>query len=491
MQTLKTMFRSPRFVVGFVMVMTILSYAIFVPFLFPGDPKASRAASPYYDEVVDLHEALVAEDAQTVQAEIAKLREMAAENTNAILVDAVNNLNSSLDAVEAELAKNPLEGAISSLEQVKSNRKFPLVNAEREAMKALLEAGDVEGAKAESEKLLAHCAEADTFAQALTDAVAASDFAAAQTALDQFTTQTQTEVADIAAAIGAKDVDALTAAAEAFSTQHAKLEEYVNEALTRMESSMYESAAAILMSSIQKTYLIPKNTAPNSRFWLGTDNFSRDLFLEMAYGARTSLLVGLVAGILATLIGISLGLTAGFVGGMVDNVITVVTNTFIVIPGIIILILISIAIGQFREMWITGIVIGCIAWPWTARAVRAQTTSLRYRDHVNMAKITGYSTARIILTEIMPYIMSYIVMAFILQVAGGIMQEATLAILGLGDPTGISLGRLMNWAMEYEAINYNRWWLFIPVAGAIAMITYGLYLMNSGMDQVFNPKIRS
>ena len=108
-----------------------------------------------------------------------------------------------------------------------------------------------------------------------------------------------------------------------------------------------------------------------------------------------------------------------------------------------------------------------------------------------MAKITGYSTAHIIVTEIMPYIMSYIVMAFILQIASGIMQEATLAILGLGDPTGISLGRLMNWAMEYEAINYNRWWLFIPVACSIAMITYGLYLMNSGMDQVFNPKIRS
>lgn len=108
-----------------------------------------------------------------------------------------------------------------------------------------------------------------------------------------------------------------------------------------------------------------------------------------------------------------------------------------------------------------------------------------------MARITGYSTAHIIVTEIMPYLMSYIVMAFILQVAGGIGQEATLALLGLGDPTGISLGRLMNWALEYNAINYNRWWEFIPVACAIGMITFGLYLMNSGMDQVFNPKIRS
>lgn len=491
MQALKTMFRSPRFVVGFIMVMTILCYAIFVPVFIPGDPKANREESPYYDKVVDLRDAIVNQDDAAIQNEIDNLREMAAENTDPILADAVNNLNASVDAVEEELAKNPLDGAISSLEQVKSARKYPLINAERETMKALLEAGDVEGAKAEGDRLIAHCQEAETFAAALNEAVTGSDFAAAQGALDAFTTKTETEVVDIEAAIEAQDIDTLATAAETFATQHAKFYEYVQEALTRMDSSMYVSAVQVLMTSIQKTYLIPKNTAPNSTFWLGTDNFSRDLFLEMAYGARTSLLVGLIAGILATLIGITLGLTAGFVGGIVDNVITVLTNTFIVIPGIIILILISIAIGQFREMWMTGIVIGCIAWPWTARAVRAQTTSLRYRDHVNMAKITGYSTAHIIMTEIMPYIMSYIVMAFILQVAGGIMQEATLAILGLGDPTGISLGRLMNWAMEYEAINYNRWWLFIPVACSIAMITYGLYLMNSGMDQVFNPKIRS
>jgi peptide/nickel transport system permease protein len=108
-----------------------------------------------------------------------------------------------------------------------------------------------------------------------------------------------------------------------------------------------------------------------------------------------------------------------------------------------------------------------------------------------MARITGYGTGRIILSEILPYIASYVVMAFILQVASGIMQEATLSILGLGDPTAISLGRMINWAMQYEAVRSGRWWQFIPVAAAIAMITFGLYMMNSGMDQVFNPKIRS
>ena len=222
----------------------------------------------------------------------------------------------------------------------------------------------------------------------------------------------------------------------------------MTEALARTEKSAYAGAIDVANKTVQSTFLYPKDDPPSSLFWFGTDVFSRDLFVEMAYGARTSLMVGLVAGCLATLIGIALGLTAGFVGGLVDDVITILTNTFIVIPGFIILILISIAVGQFREAWLPGLGIGCTAWPWTARSVRAQTVSLRLRDHVNMARITGYSTAHIIVTEIMPYLMSYIVMAFILQVAGGIGQEATLALQGLVDHTGISLGRLMNWALE-------------------------------------------
>ena len=484
MQSIKTMFRSPRFVVGFILVFIIVCYAIFVPMIFKGDPKESRAESPYYEEALELIDALKNEDAEKVESEIARLNEMADQNDDAILVDATANIRDTIAVVEETLSKDPTGDSINALEQVKSKRKFALVNGERETMKALLESGDIEGATAEGEKVLAHCEAAAELAASLTDINTAPDLIAAFDG-------TEAEFVDINAAIEAGDADAFTEAVADFAGQHEKLAQYVGEAITRLSASPYGDAAAAAETKLQKTYLIPKNTAPNSRFWLGTDNFSRDLFLEMAYGARTSLLVGLMAGIIATFIGIVLGLVAGFVGGMVDNIITFINNTFIVIPSTVILILISIAVGQFREAWITGLIIGLTAWPWTARSVRSQTLSLRHRDHVNMAKITGYSTAHIITTEVLPYLMSYVVMAFILQIAGGIAQESTLALLGLGDPTGISLGRLMNWAMEYEAINFNRWWLFVPVSLAIGMTTYGLYLMNSGMDQVFNPKIRS
>ncbi len=229
---------------------------------------------------------------------------------------------------------------------------------------------------------------------------------------------------------------------------------------------------------------------PGGGLLLGSDNFGRDLFLELIYGIRTSIRVGLVAGICATVIGLIIGLTSGYIGGLVDNVLTAVTNMFIVIPSFIILILISVSINS-RSALITAIIIGITSWPWTARAVRAQTTSLRNRDHVNIAKISGHSTSRIIISEIFPYIASYVVMAFILQIASGILSEASISMLGLGPYNTISLGIIMNWALIFEAPVAGAWWAFIPAAVAIAIITFSLYMMNTGMDEIFNPKIRS
>ncbi|CAM3714979.1 ABC transporter permease [Marinicrinis lubricantis] len=229
---------------------------------------------------------------------------------------------------------------------------------------------------------------------------------------------------------------------------------------------------------------------PSGDLWLGSDNFGRDLFLELVYGIRTSIEVGLIAGIVATAIGLIIGLASGYIGGLVDNILTAITNMFIVIPSFIILILISVSINS-RSSMVVAMIIGLTSWPWTARAVRAQTTSLRNRDHVHIAKISGHSTPRILIFEILPYIASYVVMAFILQVASGILSEASISMLGLGPYNTISLGIIMNWALVFEAPVAGAWWAFIPAAFAIAIITFSLYLINTGMDEIFNPKIRS
>jgi peptide/nickel transport system permease protein len=226
---------------------------------------------------------------------------------------------------------------------------------------------------------------------------------------------------------------------------------------------------------------------------LGTDNFGRDVLTELVAATGVSLRIGFVAGTIATLIGLILGLLAGYVGGMVDDVIMFFTNLFTVIPTFVLLILISFSIGQDKRGAFTiAVVIGFTSWVWTARAVRAQVISLRNRDHVNLSKLSGHSLVHIITADILPYIASYVVMALILQISSGILAEAGLSILGLGPRTTEvpTLGLMMNWAMIYQAQILGKWWAYFPVIVVIALIAFSLNLMNTGLDQVFNPALR-
>ncbi len=226
---------------------------------------------------------------------------------------------------------------------------------------------------------------------------------------------------------------------------------------------------------------------------LGTDNFGRDILTQLIRAAGVSLKIGFVAGLIATLIGLTLGLVAGYIGGLVDDLIMFITNLFTVIPGFVLLILISFSIGQDkRGAFTVAAVIGFTSWVWTTRAVRSQVISLRNRDHVNLSKISGHSIVHIILTDILPYIASYVVMALILQIASGILAEAGLSILGLGPRTTDvpTLGLMMNWAMIYQAHILGIWWAYLPVLVTIALITFSMNLMNTGLDQVFNPALR-
>ena len=226
---------------------------------------------------------------------------------------------------------------------------------------------------------------------------------------------------------------------------------------------------------------------------LGTDNFGRDVLKELVSAIGTSLLIGLVAGCIATFIGLLLGLLSGYVGGVLDDIVMFITNIFTVIPSFVLLILINYSIGQEnRGAMVVALVIGLTSWTWTTRSVRSQVISLRNRDHVNLSKLSGHSLVRIVLTDILPYIASYVVMAFILQISSAILSEAQLSLLGLGPKTTEvpTLGLMMNWAMLYSAHLGGKWWAYFPVIGVIALISFSLNLMNTGLDQVFNPTLR-
>ncbi len=275
----------------------------------------------------------------------------------------------------------------------------------------------------------------------------------------------------------------------------------LNNAMTALRASdtviiAEENEEGVLeqTNTISKTDYVNVGQVANVKVLpLGTDNFGRDVLKELVSAAGTSLLIGLIAGTVATLIGLTLGLLAGYLGGIADDIIMFITNVFTVIPSFVLLILISYSLGQEqRGATIVAVVIGFTSWTWTCRSVRSQVISLRNRDHVNLSKLSGHSLARIVLTDILPYIASYVVMAFILQVSSGILSEAQLSLLGLGPKTTEvpTLGLMMNWAMLYSAHTNGSWWAYFPVILTIALISFSLNLMNTGLDQVFNPTLR-
>jgi peptide/nickel transport system permease protein len=246
--------------------------------------------------------------------------------------------------------------------------------------------------------------------------------------------------------------------------------------------------------TIGQTDYVNIRDVPNVRLLLlGTENFGRDVLVELISATGVSLLIGIVAGLIATTIGLIIGLAAGYIGGVVDDILTFFTNIFIVIPSFVLLILISFSIGQEKRGAVTiAVVIGFTSWVWTARAVRAQVISLRNRDHVSLSKLSGHPIARIIFTDILPYIASYVFMALILQISSAILTEAGLAIIGLGPKTTEvpTLGLMLNWAFIYQAQVLGKWWAYMPVIVVIALVSFSLNLMNTGLDQVYNPALR-
>jgi peptide/nickel transport system permease protein len=236
-------------------------------------------------------------------------------------------------------------------------------------------------------------------------------------------------------------------------------------------------------------YIGPAAVPPSSTYWFGTTTFGQDVYTQFVYGLKASFLVGIIGGGLATLIGVLVGFTAGYWGGIVDEILNMFTNIVLVIPTLAVL-LIIIAYLDVRGILIESIFIGLTAWPWAARAIRAQTFSLRTREFVDLAKLSGMKSMKIIFTEIAPNMMSYLLLTFILQFGGAVLIAATLDFIGLGPTNAMSLGLMMNNAVLWGALLLGFWWWFIPPGIAITAIVGALYVTNVGLDEVFNPKLR-
>lgn len=228
---------------------------------------------------------------------------------------------------------------------------------------------------------------------------------------------------------------------------------------------------------------------PTAQFPLGTTSIGEDVASQMVHGTKNSLIVGFTAGFIGCALGLLIGFFAGYLGGIADDILMMLTNIFLVIPTIAILIVLA-AYLPYRGILLECILIGCTAWPWVARAVRSQALSLRNRQFIDLARISGVSTLKIVFFELAPNMLSYVVMAFIIQISGAIMIAATLDFIGLGPTKGISLGLMMNYAAGANAMELGSFWWFFPPGLVITLLVGGLFFMNTGLDEVFNPRLR-
>ncbi len=236
-------------------------------------------------------------------------------------------------------------------------------------------------------------------------------------------------------------------------------------------------------------YVGPPSAPPSGQYWFGTTTFGQDVFAQFVHGLRSTFFVGTVAALIAGVLGMTIGFTSGYRGGLVDEILNMITNIVLVLPVLAVLMILA-AYLEVRSVQVQAVIIGLFHWPWVARAVRAQTLSLRAREFVDLAKLSGASVRRIVFREIAPNMASYLFMVFILLFGGAVLFAATLDFIGLGPSDGVSLGLMLNHAKQWSAMDLGLWWWFIPPGLGITMIVGALYIMNVGLDEVFNPKLR-
>ena len=229
--------------------------------------------------------------------------------------------------------------------------------------------------------------------------------------------------------------------------------------------------------------------APSSEFWFGTTGSGEDVFSQTVWGTRISLGTGLLVGAAVTVIGALIGMSAGYFRGRVDDVLSLITNVFLIIPSLPLLVVLAAFLPA--GFWTIVAVLTVTGWAWGARVLRSQTLSLREKDYVSSAVVSGENSFRVIFTEILPNMLSVVVAGMFGAVTFAIAAQAGLEFLGLGNPSATSWGTNLYWAQNNAGLLTGAWWTFVPSGTAIALVAFSLSLINYAIDEVTNPRLRS
>ncbi|TCO41479.1 peptide/nickel transport system permease protein [Kribbella antiqua] len=232
------------------------------------------------------------------------------------------------------------------------------------------------------------------------------------------------------------------------------------------------------------------STPPSAGHLLGTTASGQDVLAQLITGARQSMIAGLVASVLGTSIAVLVGVTAGLAGGVVDSVLTALTNVFLTMPAFALIFVIS-GYTQGGGPVVIGIIIGIFGWAGGTRALRSQTLSLRNRDFVVAMRMLGESRVRLALVEVLPHLIGWISAMFLGGFVGGVLAEAGLAFLGLSSASTVSWGSMISEAQQGNALLGGMWWWFAPPGLCIALLGASVTLVNFGIDEISNPRLRN
>jgi peptide/nickel transport system permease protein len=236
--------------------------------------------------------------------------------------------------------------------------------------------------------------------------------------------------------------------------------------------------------------ILATRQAPSWNHLFGTTDQGSDIFSQVVLGTRRSLILGAAAALIATVLAATLGILAAYAGGIVDEFVNFLTNVFLVIPTIPLLVVIS-GYLKARGMMTMILVLGLTLWAFEARILRGQALSLKNRDFVQAAKVAGESTWRIVFGELMPNMISRIAAAFVLVFYIALLVDAGLEFLGLGDTTHVSWGMVLYWAQTNSTVLQGEWWPFLFPGLALVLTVVGLVFLLAGIDEVSNPRLRN